>query len=145
MQTIFYIILSIVIGVIISIYLPLNSSVSKYLGSPITANISFFLAALLVSIAIFAFFGDYRTLYNAKNVPIYLYFTGAVAALIILGTTFVIPRIGARRYFILVIAGQTFMAIIISHFGLFESPKDVITLKKITGAVLLIAGAAISI
>jgi uncharacterized membrane protein YdcZ (DUF606 family) len=37
------------------------------------------------------------------------------------------------------------MAMIISHFGLFESPKDVITLKKIIGAVLLIAGAAISV
>lgn len=145
MQTIFYLILSMFIGVIISIYLPLNSSVSKYLGSPITANISFFLMALFVSVLIFAFFGDYKTIFNAKNVPIYLYLTGAAAALIILGTTFLIPRIGARRYFILVIAGQTFMAMIISHFGLFESPQDVITLKKITGAVLLIAGAVISV
>ena len=145
MQTIFYITLAILIGIIISIYLPLNSSVSKYLGSPITANISFFLVVFLVSVLIFAFFGDYKTLFNANNVPIYLYLTGAAAALIILGTTFLIPKIGARRYFILVIAGQTFMAMIISHFGLFESPKDLITLKKITGALLLIAGAAISV
>lgn len=145
MQTILYIILSIVIGIIISIYLPLNSSVSKHLGSPITANLSFFLVALLVSVSIFAFFGDYKTIFNAKNVPIYLYFTGAGAALMVLGTTFLIPKIGARRFFILVIAGQIIMAMIISHFGWFESPKDMITLKKIAGAVLLLAGAVISV
>ena len=145
MQTIFYIILSIFMGIMVSVYLPLNSSVSKHLGSPITANVSFFLVALLVSVSIFAFFGDYKTIFNVKNVPIYLYLTGVGAALMILGTTFLIPKIGARMFFILVIAGQIIMAMIISHFGWLESPKDMITFKKIIGAVLLLAGAVISV
>jgi transporter family-2 protein len=123
----------------------MNSSVSKYLGSAITANISFFLAALIVSVLIFACFGDYKTIFNMKNVPPYLFLTGVGAALMILGTTFLIPKIGARRFFILVIAGQIVMAMIISHFGMFESPKDIITFKKITGAILLLAGAVISV
>ena len=123
----------------------MNTSVSKHLGSAITANISFFLVALIVSVLIFAFFGDYQTIFNTKNVPPYLFLTGVGAALMVLGTTFLIPKIGARRYFILVIAGQIMMAMAISHFGLFESPKDIITFKKFIGAMLLLSGAVISV
>ena len=145
MQTITYLILSFFIGIIVSIYLPMNSSVAKHLGSPITANISFFVVALLISVCIFALFGDYQTISNVKNVPPYLFLTGVGVALMVLGTTFLIPKIGARRFFILVISGQVIMAMVISHLGVFESPKDIITFKKITGAILLLAGAIISV
>ena len=145
MQTISYIVLSFSIGIIISIYLPMNSVVSKHLGSPITANVSFFLVALIASGLIFAIFGDYRTIFNTIDVPPYLYLTGVGAALMVLGTTFLIPKIGARRFFILLIAGQILMGMIISHFALLESPKDVLTFKKIAGAILLLAGVVISI
>jgi transporter family-2 protein len=132
-------------GIMISIYLPMNSSVSKYLGSPITANISFFMVALIVAILIFAFFGDYKTVFKFKDVPPYLYLTGVGAACMVLGTTFLITKIGARKLFILVIAGQILMAMVISHFGVLGSAKDAISLKKIIGAIILIIGAAISV
>ena len=145
MQTIFYIILAFIMGIIISIYLPINSSVSKYLGSPITANISFFMVAFIISVLIFAFFGDYKTIFKFKDVPPYLYLTGAGAACMILGTTFLIPKIGTRKFFILVIAGQILTAIVISHFGVLGSPKDTISSKKIIGAILLLIGAVFSV
>jgi len=36
------------------------------------------------------------------------------------------------------------MGIIISHFGILESPKDAVTLKKMLGALLIVVGALIS-
>jgi uncharacterized membrane protein YdcZ (DUF606 family) len=36
----------------------------------------------------------------------------------VLGTTFIIPEIGARKFFILVIAGQILAGMIVSHYGL---------------------------
>lgn len=63
----------------------------------------------------------------------------------ILGTTFLIPRIGARKFFVLVIAGQLIMAMIMSQYGLLESPRDPITMKKLLGALLVWAGAALSV
>jgi len=62
----------------------------------------------------------------------------------IIGTTYLIPRVGARKFFILVITGQILMGIIISHFGILESPKDAVTLKKMLGALLIVVGALIS-
>ena len=145
MQTLLYVLLAIVIGAVISVYLPMNSSVSRHFGSAITANISFFLVALLTAIAIFVLFGDYSSLLRLKEVPPYLFLTGVVSALMVLGTTFLIPRLGARKVFILLIGGQIVMAMIISHLGILESPKDPITLRKVIGVALLVIGSFISI
>ena len=135
-----YILFALLIGAISAIYLPMNSSVSRYLGSPLTVNISFYLVALITSIILFALLGDFSTLNNIKSVPPYLYLTDFVSAFIVLSITFLIPILGARKLVILSIAGQIIMAMIVSHFGVLESPEDPITLKKLIGAVLLILG-----
>lgn len=136
----FYVVLSLLIGAMLSIYLPMNSAVSKYLGSPITANITFFFVALVTSIFIFAVWGEHNTILKLKKVPLWLYLTGVVSAFIILGTTFLIPKIGVRKFFVLMISGQILMAIIVSHFGLIGTPKDLITIKKGIGAIFIVIG-----
>ena len=98
MQTTMYISLAFLMGIIMSIYLPMNSSVSRYAGSSITANVTFFLVALLTSILIFLLFGQFDTVYKVKNVPIYLYLTGVISAFIVLGITFLIPHIGQENF-----------------------------------------------
>jgi transporter family-2 protein len=144
MQSATYTVLALIMGMIMSIYLPMNSSVSKYIGSTITANVTFFVVALFTSILIFIIFGELGTIYNIKAVPKYLYLTGFVGALIVLGTTFLIPHLGARKFFILLIAGQILMAIVVSHFGILESPKDPVNAQKIIGAIFVIIGSVIS-
>ena len=136
--------LALLMGVVMSIYLPMNSSVSKHLGSPITANVTFFLVALITSIFIFFVFGKVDTISKLKDVPVYLYVTGVISAFIVLGTTFLIPHIGARKCFILMISGQIVMSMVVSHFGLLTSPQDPITIKKIIGASFVISGSIIS-
>ena len=144
MQTTLYFILAFSMGLIMSIYLPMNSSVAKYLGSAVTANVTFFFLALLTSILILLLSGHFTAVNQLKNVPVFLYLTGVISAFVVLGTTYLIPHIGARKFFILLITGQILMAIVVSHFGILESPKDPITLKKIIGAVLVLAGAIFS-
>ena len=60
MQPIAVILLSLLVGSLLSIYLPMNSMVSKHLGSAITANITFFLMALVTSVALFCRMGRQR-------------------------------------------------------------------------------------
>ena len=114
------------------------------MGSPITASVPFFIISLITTLFIFFLSADYRTIYKIKNMPAYLFLPGFAAALIVLGTTYLIPRIGARKFFILVITGQILMALIINHFGILESPKDPITQKKLLGALLIVVGAVLS-
>lgn len=145
MQTGISITLALLIGAISAIYLPMNSSVSRYLGSPLTASISFFFVALITSIMLFMIFGKIETIYNFKIVPPYLFVTGFVSAFIVLGITSLIPILGARKLAILSISGQLLMAMIVSHFGIIESPIDPINLKKILGAAFLILGVIVSL
>jgi len=145
MQTGIYMLMALMIGVIAAVYLPMNSSVARHLGSPLPANITFYGVALVTSIAIFLFYGDYATLGNIRHVPAWLYLTGFVSAFIVLAITFLIPLIGARQLAVLSIAGQVLMAMAISHFGVLESPQDPVTLKKVIGASLLVAGVAVSV
>jgi transporter family-2 protein len=141
MQTYFLALLVFVVGMMMSVYLPMNSAVSRYSGSPFAANAAFYLVGLVASIVIFALFGDLRDALKLKSVSPYLFLTGVMSNLVILSTIFLIPRFGARKVFMLLLAGQVIMAIIVSHFGILESPKDPITLQKIIGAALLIIGA----
>ena len=145
MQTGLFILAALLIGAISSIYMPMNSSVSKFLGSPLTANMSFYLVALITSILLFAIFGEFETIHNLGNVPPVLYLTGFISAFIVLGITFLIPILGARKLVILSLAGQILMAMIVSHFGILESPVDPINFKKVIGAALLIMGAMVSV
>ena len=145
MQTGVYILLALMIGVIAAVYLPMNSSVARHLGSPLTANMTFYSVALVTSVLLFLIFGDFSTLYRIPAVPPQLYLTGFVSAFIVLAITFLIPKLGARQLAILSIAGQILMAMAISHFGVLESPRDPLTLKKIVGAALLISGVMVSV
>lgn len=145
MQTSFLILLALLLGIMLALYLPMNSSVARHLDSPIAASIPFFFIALITSILLLFLSGGYSNILNMKNVPSYLFLSGFMAAFMILGTTFLLPRIGARQYFIVVLAGQLIMAMFLSHFGLLESPKDPITIKKMLGASLMFVGAVISI
>ena len=145
MNTGIYIFLALMIGVISAIYLPMNSSVSRYLGSPLTATITFYSVALVTTILMFLLIGDAATLNNIASVPTWLYLTGFISAFIVIAITFLIPKIGARQLVILSIAGQLVMAMIVSHLGVLESPKDPITIKKLVGATLLFAGAVVSV
>jgi len=144
MQTTIYLVLAFTMGLIMSIYLPMNSSVAKYIGSSITANVIFFIVALLTSALIFLLSGQFNTISHLKDVPAFLYSAGFVSAFVVLGTTFLIPHIGARKFFILLITGQILMAIVVSHFGILESPKDPINMQKMIGAVLVLSGAIFS-
>lgn len=144
MQSSAYIGIALLMGVAMSIYLPMNSSVSRYLGSSIAATVTFYAVALLTAAVILMLCGEYDAIAKMGHVPIYLYLAGFISAFMILGTTFLIPKVGARRFFILLISGQILMAIIVSHFGILESPRDPITFKKVLAASLVIAGAFLS-
>jgi bacterial/archaeal transporter family-2 protein len=139
-----FLIIAFLMGAILSTYLPMNSSASRYLGSSIAASFSFFIVATATSLLILLFSGQYQCLTKLKTVPVYLHIAGIISAFFIVGTTFLVPKIGARTFFILLVSGQILMAIAISHFGLLESPQDPVTIKKMAGALLVIAGAVLS-
>lgn len=122
----------------------MNSATSRYLGSAITANMIFFLIAFISALLIFILLGDWKTVNNIKLVPNWLFLSGVISAFMILGSVFLIPRMGAGQFFVLLLSGQILMAILIGHYGFLELPQDSISLTKLIGAGMVIIGAYLS-
>ena len=137
--------ISVILGVVTAIYLSANSGVSKVLGSPLAANLPFFFNALVTSVIIVLVAGGTPTLKQWKQLPPHLYLPGVFSAVMILGTTALVSRLGAKPFFVLLLAGQLVGALIVSQFGWFGSPTSSSGLKEVLGITLMAAGAAIAL
>ena len=59
-----------------------------------------------------------------------MYLSGVLSGLMILGSAFLIPQIGAGPFFVLFVAGQVVTGAIIGHFGWFRLAPDAATLQS---------------
>ncbi|NEP17555.1 MAG: DMT family transporter [Leptolyngbya sp. SIO4C1] len=140
-----YLTIAFTMGAITAIYIPMNSVVARGLGSAVAANILFFCLAFTTTLLISALTQDFQALSNFKAVHPFFFLSGFVSAFMVLGSTFLIPQLGARSFFVLFVAGQILMAMLVSHMGVLTSPHDPITLNKAVGAAFVVAGIMISI
>ncbi|WP_201323864.1 DMT family transporter [Pseudanabaena sp. lw0831] len=144
MQSLLFWLIAFVMGVITSVYLPMNGVVARYVGSALLANIPFYLLGAITTLLLYSLTGNFSAVSRFREVPSYLYLSGFISAFLVFGSTFLIPRLGAGRFFVLFVAGQILMALAVSHFGLLDSPQDPITLKKVFGAILLLIGVVLA-
>ena len=119
----------------------LNSAMGKktgYLGSVLVLTCVSILTLLLLII-------QFPQTANLRNLPRvsewYLYVGGVLGVAIVAAPIFLIPKIGATSTLTALVVGQLFLALIIDHFGLFSFPKIEISLMRIAGIILLVAGA----
>ena len=78
-----------------------------------------------------------------KEVPLWLLTAGVMGGLLVFGIAWAMPQLGAGTAFVLMIAGQVISGMVFSHFGLLGSPVEPISMMKVFGVVLLVAGVAI--
>lgn len=135
-----------VLGVATALYLSANGQVGKLLGSPIVASVPFFATALLASVAFMLASGQSSAMAGLRSVPGPLLLTGVASALMILGTTILVPKLGASPFFVVLLAGQLVGgALLISHFGWFSSPVTPVAVRQIAGVGLVIVGASLAL
>jgi transporter family-2 protein len=82
---------------------------------------------------------------NLRNLPglseWYLYVGGILGVAILAAPILLVPRIGATPTLIAIILGQSLVALLIDHFGLFAAPKVEINLARVVGVLLVAVGA----
>ncbi len=59
----------------------------------------------------------------------------------VLGSSYLVPRIGISAFFVLVVSGQVIAGMVFSQFGLFGAPVSTISIGKVAGAMLVMSGA----
>ena len=133
--------LALLLGAIVSIYFPMVAQSAKILGSGPMANVPFFAIALISSIVIAMVSGSrVEHFQKIATLPLWLLTAGVMSAGLIIGSSFLIPKIGLGAFFVLLVAGQVLAGMVFGYFGLFGVPASPLTLGKVSGALLVIAG-----
>ena len=130
------------IGAILPVQAVLNTKLGKQTGGPLISSLLSFLVGL-ICLFIINLFGNYTALSNIKLLsvsPWYVWMGGLLGAIYVSCVIFVNQQQGVALTFALVVAGQIFISLLIDHFGLFGSIVRPVSLPKIIGALLIIAG-----
>lgn len=138
-----FVLLALFLGVILSVHLGMNAQVGALVKNPRMGNAIFWVVGAVTAIVIGFTAWDPTVLQSLHEVPVWLFAAGAMGAALVFGIAWVIPQIGAGTFFVLLIAGQVLTGMVLSHFGLLGSPLEPITMMKVFGVLLLVAGASV--
>ena len=129
-------------GTLMPLQAILNARLGKQTGGPLMASLlSFFIG--LICLFIFNFFTNYSAVVQLKPAatsPWYIWLGGLLGAIFVGYITFVNQRQGVALTFALVVSGQIFISLLIDHYGLLGSVVRTITMEKVLGSLLIIAG-----
>lgn len=135
--------LMLLIGFVLTLHLAMNSQVGVILKNQRMGNALFWTIGAVTAILIGLTGWDATVFTRLKDVPVWLLTAGIMGGALVFGIAWTMPRLGAGTAFVLMIAGQVISGLVFSHFGLLGSPVEPVSMVKIGGVVLLIAGAAI--
>jgi len=130
------------IGAILPVQAVLNTKLGRQTGGPLISSLLSFLVGL-ICLFIVNLFINYTALSHMKLLsvsPWYVWMGGLLGAIFVSCVIFVNQQQGVALTFALVVAGQIFISLLIDHFGLFGSFVRPLSIPKIIGALLIIAG-----
>jgi bacterial/archaeal transporter family-2 protein len=142
-MTSLFVLLSLLTGIAIAVQTGVNTQLRLHLGGALPAVfVSFAVGMILI---VFALVGA-RTpfpLAQLTRAPWWMWLGGVLGVFIVSTNIIVAPRLGAALLMSLAIAGQLGAAVVLDHYGAFAFPVHPISLGRVVGSALLIAGVAL--
>ena len=140
MQIIYYLI-SALAGIGVAIQTGVNSQLRHDTNNPIfTALISFTTGTIALLILYFGFFKTSPAFPENYDFQWWKFIGGLMGVVYITVVVIAAPKIGAANALGFIVAGQFVAAIIIDHFGWMNLPVKSISLYRVAGIALLLAG-----
>ena len=141
MQAFFLYVLALGAGISVAVQQVLNGALRTALGSPAWAGFASYLGGLLTMIVVLVALGERLPSSRAlADTPWWAWSGGVLGGVFILLMILLLPSLGAATLIALVVAGQMAAAITLDHFGAFGLATHPISLSRLLGAALLIAG-----
>lgn len=135
-----FIVLALMTGVAIAIQTGINTQLRAFLASPLQAVfVSFSVGTLLIALALVVLRSPPPVAQWAR-MPWWMWLGGVCGLFIVSTNILVAPRLGAALLMSLAIAGQLGAAVLLDHYGAFGFPVHPISLGRVAGATLLVAG-----
>lgn len=131
-------------GALLTVQIGCNAFVGSRLGHPLWGSLANFAVGSVALVAVTLALGLRWPAAGAlAGVPAWAWIGGLFGATYIVSSTAVGPLIGGATFVALTVAGQMISALLIDHYGWIGFPVREISLLRLTGALLVIAGVAL--
>ena len=142
---------ALVMGVIIGLILPLQTSINSRLrrsvGSPFVASlISFTIGTLFLAVVTLGV--DHQLFFSPhlfSQQPAWLWIGGFFGVVYLTCNILLFPQLGSVQTVILPMFGQILMGLLIDNFGLFHAKVSPLTPIRLAGAVLVLIGVVVTV
>jgi transporter family-2 protein len=137
-------ILTMLLGVVLAVHLSMNGKVGAVLQNARVGNALFWCIGALGAVAIGVSGWQGGALDPLKQVHPLLLTAGVLGACLVFAIAWLIPQVGAGSVMITLLAGQVVGGLIMSHYGWLGSPEQPITISKVLGVIIMIAGVVLA-
>ena len=134
------ILLVLVAGSMVALQAPTNAMLAKAGGSPVLAALISFGVGTAALLGVWLASGSRPASSAFAGLPWYAWIGGLYGAFFVAVAAYASPRIGLATLITVGIAGQIAMALWLDHLGALGLPREPISLGRIAGALLVIAG-----
>ncbi|HWG16224.1 MAG TPA: DMT family transporter [Acidobacteriaceae bacterium] len=135
-----YYALTFLIGIVLTVHLAMNGKVGAVLDNPRVGNALFWCIGAVMAVLIGLSGWQAGALKPLRDINPILLCAGLLGASLVFGIAFLIPRIGAAKLTLIMLAGQILAGLVLSHFGWLGSPKNPVSTRNILGAVVMFVG-----
>ncbi|MHC8399645.1 DMT family transporter [Pseudomonas sp. MDT1-17] len=133
--------LAVIAGAVVPFQSAINANLTRGLGHPLWATLASLLVSIVVLLPIMlAMRLPLPSLTFITRAPLWMWAGGAFGVCFISLALMLLPKLGASGFIALALAGQVVASLVLDHFGLFGLIERQMTLPRVVGAVLLIAG-----
>jgi transporter family-2 protein len=132
--------LTVVIGIVLTVHLAMNGKVGVALNNPRVGNALFWCIGAITALLIGLTGWEAGALKPLREISPVLLMAGVFGACLVFGIAFLIPRIGAGKLTVIMLAGQIVGGLILSHFGWLGSPREPISVHGFLGTLVMFAG-----
>ncbi|VVN22768.1 hypothetical protein PS662_04453 [Pseudomonas fluorescens] len=134
-------ILALVAGAVVPFQSAINANLTRGLGHPLWATFASLVVSILVLLPIMlALRLPLPSLAFISKAPLWMWAGGAFGVCFISLALVLLPKLGASGFIALALAGQVVASLVLDHFGWFGLVERHMTLPRVVGAVMLIAG-----
>jgi len=134
--------LSFLVGIMVVFQGGINARLGILLNNSLLAtSTALTLAASFTLIAVFATVKEFPSIHQLREVSVYMWVSGGLLSFLAVTLFYyIIPKIGISTAVMFGLSGQLLFAAIAGHFAWFNLPLEPLTVKKITGLVVIILG-----
>ena len=127
-------------GAATALQAPTNARMMTAVGSPVNAAFVSF-AVGTAALGLLAVVLQVRPdMAASRALPWYAWIGGLYGAIFVVAAAWGVPRLGVATTIILMVAGQLLLSVVLDHFGAMGMPKQPISLGRVAGVGLVIAG-----